>query len=215
MDLTVLFNLTYGLYVVGAIDNDRPVGCIINTCFQVTSENPILAISINKNNNTYEAIRKSGRFSLSIIVEDTDSNIIPTFGFRSSRDCNKYESFGFEVLSGTPIVNGKFAGRLILDVIEMIDNGTHFVVLSRLNNVIKGEGNPMTYDYYHKVIKGNAPKNAPTYQAPETKTPKSISESKTKKYVCDVCGYVLEAETLADDYICPCCKMDRTHFIEE
>jgi len=63
MDITVLFKLTYGLYVVGAMDGERPVGCIINTCFQVTSQNPILAISLNKNNYTLEAIRKGKRFS--------------------------------------------------------------------------------------------------------------------------------------------------------
>ena len=56
MDITVLFKLTYGLYVVGAYDGLRPVGCIINTCFQVTSQNPILAISMNKNNYTLKAI---------------------------------------------------------------------------------------------------------------------------------------------------------------
>ena len=44
MDITVLFKLTYGLYVVGTFDGERPVGCIINTCFQVTSQNPILAV---------------------------------------------------------------------------------------------------------------------------------------------------------------------------
>ena len=68
MDITVLFKLTYGLYVVGAYDGLRPVGCIINTCFQVTSQNPILAISMNKNNYTLKAIKESRRFSLSIIA---------------------------------------------------------------------------------------------------------------------------------------------------
>ena len=67
MDITVLFKLTYGLYVVGAMDGERPVGCVINTCFQVTSQNPILAISLNKNNYTLQAIQRSKRFSLSII----------------------------------------------------------------------------------------------------------------------------------------------------
>ena len=89
MDITVLFKLTYGLYVVGAFDGERPVGCIINTCFQVTSQNPILAISLNKNNYTLEAIRKTKRFSLSILAEDSDATVIGGFGFRSSRDADK------------------------------------------------------------------------------------------------------------------------------
>ena len=89
MDITVLFKLTYGLYVVGTFDGERPVGCIINTCFQVTSQNPILAVSLNKNNYTLEAIRKTKRFSLSIIAEDSDPAVIGGFGYRSSRDCDK------------------------------------------------------------------------------------------------------------------------------
>ena len=68
MDVTVLYNLTYGLYVVGAMDGERPVGCIINTCFQVTSQNPIIAISLNKNNHTTEVLKRNPRFSLSIIT---------------------------------------------------------------------------------------------------------------------------------------------------
>lgn len=203
MDNTVLYNLTYGLYVVGAMDGERPVGCIINTCFQVTSENPILAISLNKNNYTLEAIKRSKRFSLSIIAEDSDELIIPTFGFQTSKTANKYEDFGFTMLDGTPIVNGKFAGRLVLEVIQMIDNETHEVVLARLVNTMKGTGTPMTYAYYHKVVKGHAPKNAPTYRKEDDPT--------VKKYVCDVCGYVFAGD-IPDDFVCPVCKRDRTHF---
>lgn len=165
-DPTVLFGLTYGLYVVGAMDTDgRAVGCIINTCFQVTSQNPRLAVSINKDNYTYDVIRRTGKFSLSIIAEDTDPMIISTFGFSSSRDRDKYAAFGYELSDGVPVVNGKFCGRLILEAEQFVDCGTHFVVISRLVGTIPGEGVPMTYAYYHKVIKGKAPKNAPTYVA--------------------------------------------------
>ena len=152
MDITVLFKLTYGLYVVGAMDGERPVGCIINTCFQVTSQNPILAISLNKNNYTLEAIRKGKRFSLSIIAEDTDSTIIGTFGFCSSRDRDKYADYGYTTHEGAPLVNGRFAGRLILDAIDFVDNETHVVVLARLADTVQGEGKPMTYEYYHRVV---------------------------------------------------------------
>ena len=79
MDITVLYNLTYGLYVVGTMDGERPVGCVINTCFQVTSQNPIIAISLNKNNHTTEVLKRNPRFSLSIITEETDVVTIGTF----------------------------------------------------------------------------------------------------------------------------------------
>ena len=166
MDLKVLQSLTYGMYVVGALDDgDRPVGCIINTCFQVTSQNPTFAISLNKDNYTTGVLQRNKRFSLSIIAEDTDPMVITFFGFCSSRDRDKYEKFGCTVMDGAPLVHGSFCGRLILDAEQFIDCGTHYVIISRLVNTIAGFGTPMTYSYYHRVIKGKAPKNAPTYVA--------------------------------------------------
>ena len=110
MDLTVLFNLTYGLYVVGAMDGDRPVGCVINTCFQVTSKDPVLAICLNKDNFTNSAIHRNPRFTLSIIAEDTDPLVISVFGFQSSRTADKYADFGCDYADGLPLVKGRFAG---------------------------------------------------------------------------------------------------------
>ena len=216
MDITVLFKLTYGLYVVGAYDGLRPVGCIINTCFQVTNQNPILAISMNKNNYTLKAIKESRRFSLSIIAEDTDPSIIGTFGFQSSRDADKYANYGFRIFGEAPCVNGKFAGRLILDAINFVDNETHIVVLARLVDTVKGDGTPMTYDYYHRVVKGKAPKNAPTYVAEEEK-PKTEEQTAAttgkKKYKCQVCGYEVEMDgELPDDFKCPLCKQPKDKF---
>ena len=40
MDNNALYDITYGMYVVGCYSDGRPAGCIVNTCFQVTSENP-------------------------------------------------------------------------------------------------------------------------------------------------------------------------------
>ena len=77
MDKTVLRNLSYGMYVLGACDDGRPVGCIINTCIQVTSIDPVVAISVNKDNYTYEVIRRTGKFTISIIPEDVDPLIYP------------------------------------------------------------------------------------------------------------------------------------------
>jgi flavin reductase (DIM6/NTAB) family NADH-FMN oxidoreductase RutF/rubredoxin len=202
MDITALYNLSYGLYVVGAMDNGRPIGCIINTCFQVTSQNPILAISLNKNNYTFEVIRRTKRFSLSIITEETNTNIISSFGFQCSRTADKYADYGYEMIDDVPIVKGKFAGRLILEVLNMVENETHYVILARLTNAIKGEGHPMTYEYYHNVVKGKAPKNAPTYRGEEKIEEK---QSGKKQFVCTICGYVYEGDELPANFVCPIC----------
>lgn len=212
MDITVLFKLSYGLYVVGCMDGERPVGCTINTCFQVTSENPILAISLNKNNYTLEAIKRNLRFSLSILAEDSDPGVIGQFGFCSSRNVDKYADYGYDVVEGAPLVKGRFAGRLILDALNFIDGETHMVVLARLVDTVKGEGTPMTYDYYHRVVKGKAPKTAPTYVA-ERDEVKEAPKSAKRRYRCNLCGYVAEFEgEIPADYHCPICKVDATQF---
>lgn len=214
MDTKVLFKLTYGLYVVGAADGDRhPAGCVINTCFQVTSEDPSVAISLNKDNYTLEALRRSGKFSLSIIAEDTDPSVIGRFGFSSSRDTDKYAGFGYETVDGVPMLNGVFSGRLILEPKQYVDCGTHILVVSSIVGTVAGEGEPMTYAYYHKVVKGRAPKNAPTYVAPERE--EESPASAVRRFECDVCHYIAETGgELADDFVCPVCNADRSHFHE-
>ena len=90
MDLSVLHKLTYGMYAVGTLDGIRPAGCIVNTVIQVTSDNPVIAVSMNKNNFTYEAIKKSGRFSISILSEAVERNVIAELGFACGRKMDKF-----------------------------------------------------------------------------------------------------------------------------
>ncbi|MDE6126224.1 MAG: flavin reductase [Muribaculaceae bacterium] len=211
MDPTILYKLSYGLYVVGAFKEGRPVGCVVNTCFQVTAEPPVLAVSLNKCNYTLEAIRENKRFSVSILAEDSDPAVIGKFGFFSSRDTDKYADFGFEVKDFVPYVKGRFAGRLILEAERFVDCGTHVVVLARLIDTVEGSGTPMTYAYYHNVIKGKAPKSAPTYRADED----APQPSGKRRYECDICHYIVEVDgELPDDFVCPVCGVDRSHFKE-
>lgn len=213
MDSNALYNITYGLYVIGCYSDSKPAGCIINTCFQVTSENPALAICLNKKNHTLDCIKNNPRFCVSIISEDTDPMIISSFGFRSARDADKYADFGYDNLDNTPAVKGNFCGRLILDAVDFIDCGTHVIVVGKLVASYSGYGTPMTYAYYHRVKKGSAPKNAPTYRAESATVPAAGKE--VRRFKCDVCGYEVETDTdLPVDFVCPVCGFDRSHFKE-
>ena len=191
MNITPLQKITYGLYVVGTSDKGRPTGCIINTCFQVTSENPIVAISMNKNNYTHDAIVSHRRFSLAILAEESDTSLITTFGFQSGRDRNKYDGRDYTWQHDVPILKGKFSGHIVCELLHVADNETHDVFFARVIDTLPDDGTPMTYTYYHQVIKGRAPKNAPTYveeeKAPATEAPQTTTS--TKRYVCEVCGY--------------------------
>lgn len=212
MDIKTLQNITYGLYVVGTSDNGRPTGCIINTCFQVTSENPIVAISMNKNNYTHDVIARHRKFSLAILAEESDTSLITAFGFQSGRDRNKYDGYDYSWENGVPILKGKFSGHIVCEVLHIADNETHDVIFARVIDTIADNGTPMTYAYYHHVIKGKAPKNAPTYVKEETVT-ETASTSSGKRYVCEVCGYIHEGE-LPDDFKCPICQAPRSCFKE-
>lgn len=206
MDHSVLWKLSYGLYAIGTLDDKRDTGCIVNTVIQITSENPVIAISMNKNNFTYEAIERTGKFSISILSEKTNQNVIAKLGFCSGRDVDKFDgTFEYMYLDGLPVIKENAAGYLVANVMSTQETPTHFVILARVSNTLKGiDIPPMTYQYYHEVIKGKAPKNAPTYR----------EEVVQDKYVCDTCGYVYDGDISkeADDFVCPICKQAKSHF---
>lgn len=168
MDLQVLWQLSYGLYALAIMDGERPTGCIVNTVFQITSENPSIAVSVNDNNYTMDVIKKNPRFAVSILAEEVDRNIIAGLGFRSGRDHDKFTDVPHALIAGAPVVNQGITGYLVCDVASITRHGTHHVIIANVVEAAKGDlTTPMTYKYYHEVIKGKAPKNAPTYRAPQ------------------------------------------------
>ena len=115
MDLTVLYQLSYGVYIVGANDGGRPTGCVINTCMQITSSPQTIAISLNKENYTYDVIRRTNQFSVSILSEETPAKIISVFGYTSGRDKNKFEDCRYRLEGKLPIVEENCCGYLLCD----------------------------------------------------------------------------------------------------
>lgn len=210
MDKKVLRNLSYGVYVVTSKENDKKVGCVVNSVMQVTSNNPTIAVSINHDNYTNKVIKETKKFGLSILKYNSDSKIIGEFGFKSSRDTNKFEDASYDEMHGIPVISDS-CGKMVCEVIDMMETGTHTVFLGK---VIEADGytndNPMTYRYYHEKLKGTSPKNAPTYE--EEKEVKQENRVKTKKWKCKICGYVYEGESVPEDFICPICGQPHTEF---
>ncbi len=210
MDKKVFRNLSYGVYVVTSKSDDKKVGCIANSAMQVTSNNPTIAVSINHDNYTNKVIKETKKFGLSILKETTDPKIIGEFGFKSSKDTDKFENVSYEEMDGIPVISDS-CGKMICKVIDMMETETHTVFLGE---VIEADGytndNPMTYKYYHEKLKGTSPKNAPTYE--EEKGVKQENVSKTKKWKCKICGYVYEGESVPEDFICPICGQPHTEF---
>jgi len=215
MDKTTLFKLLCGLYIIGSKDNDRNVGCVVNTVTQSTSKPITLMVCINKDNYTNTCIKKTKEFSVSILSEQIRENIIGIFGFSSSKDKDKFSEVRYDLTpSGIPYIKEGITGYLQCKVINFVDNYTHTIFIAEVQNAenISNEP-PMTYQYYHNVIKGKTPKTASSY-LPETEEINKIDGI----YKCNVCGYIYpdskeKFELLPDDYQCPICMAGKSLFI--
>ena len=210
MDKKVLRNLSYGVYVVTSRDKDKNVGCIANSIMQVTSNPSVIAVSINHDNYTNKVIKENNKFGVSILKETTDAKIIGTFGFKSSKDTDKFEGINFKEIMEIPVLEDT-CGYMVCKVIETMETSTHTIFLGEVIEADDySEENAMTYKYYHENLKGSSPKNAPTYE--ETSISQVDKDSKKRKWKCSICGYVHEADELPDDFKCPICGVGKEYF---
>lgn len=209
MNNNIFMSMSYGVHVVSTMDQGRPTGCIANSIMQITSSPATVALSMNHDNYTNHCIKETGVFSFSILSEQSDPGLIGGFGFCSGKEANKFDGVDYEMVAEVPVVKDS-CGYVVCKVIDTMETATHTVFLAEVieADVYEGAANAMTYAYYHKVVKGKSPKNAPTYQPEEEKKP----EKNTKKWVCQVCGYVYEGEELPADYTCPICKQGADQF---
>lgn len=165
MNLQALFKLSYGMYVVCSTDGEKINGQIANTVFQVTSEPPQIAVAINKQNLTHEYIEKSKLFSVSILTEDATFKFIGQFGFKSGRNTNKFDGVNYRLTKHKlPIILDFTCAYIECKVVGVFDAGSHTIFLGEILDAdLLTDGRPMTYDYYHREIKGKTPKTASTY----------------------------------------------------
>lgn len=165
MNPKTLHKVSYGVYIVSSVKEGKLNGQIANTIFQITSEPPTVAISINKQNLTHEFINSSKVFSISILSKDTPLRFIGNFGFKSGREVDKFQEVKYQVgKTGAPIVLENTLAYLELEVVDSLDVGTHTIFIGKVVEAeILSEDEPMTYAYYHEVKRGTSPKTAPTY----------------------------------------------------
>lgn len=225
MDTKILRDLSYGVYIVSVKDGEKLSGCTANSIIQITSDPQTVAVSINKANYTHEIVSKTGRLAVSIIAEDSDPNIIRGFGFRSGRDCEKFEDVDYEIFDELPVIKDS-CGYFTATVKASVDTSTHTIFLAELDDAKRLEGRtPMTYAYYHSVVKGKTAPNAPTYDAERdavvaepatTGDSAATGEGTTKKWVCPMCGYEYDGEVpfedLPDSWTCPLCGVPKSMF---
>ncbi len=165
MDLKALHKISYGMYIVTSKIGDEYNGQMTNSVFQVTSDPPVLAISIHNDNYTRRCIDDCSYLVVSVLSKDAPLSLIGRFGFRSGRDMDKMDGIEYRTEeTGVPIVLDHTLAYIEAKVEDKIDVGTHVMYLAEVVNAdIEKEGEVMTYEYYHKVKRGTLSKKASHY----------------------------------------------------
>jgi len=224
LNTKALFKLEYGLYIVTSMKGERLNGQIANTVFQITSEPPTLAISINKKNLTWEYIKDSGVFAVSVLCQGTPLSFIGQFGFKSGRDINKLEGVNYRIgQTKAPIVIDNATAVFEAKVTKELDVDTHTIFVGEIVDAdVLNEKPCMTYEYYHVVKRGTTPKTAPSYVEE-----KKEAAPKLDKYKCSVCGWIYDPEIgdadggiapgtpfekIPNDWKCPVCGATKAEF---
>ena len=189
-DIKALFNIGYGLYVVTSNDGSKDNGAIINAVMQITDNPNRLAVCINKKNYTHDVVKNSGKMNINILDESAPFSVFENFGFRSGRDCNKFENVdNFRAKNGIVVLTEYLNSFISLEVEQYVDVETHGMFICKVTDARTMYDTPtMTYSYYHKNVK-----------------PKPQTDIK-KGYRCKICGYVYDGEPLPEDFVCPLCK---------
>ena len=195
-DLTALFNIGYGLYVVTTNDGTRDNGLIVNTVSQVTNTPNRIAVTINKQNYSFHTIQKTGVLNVNCLDVSAPFSVFQRFGFQSGRTADKFE--GLEILrsdNGLAFLPRYINSFMSLKVESFVDMDTHGMFICTVTEArVMSDADTMTYTYYQKNVK-----------------PKPETEGK-HGFVCKVCGWIYEGDELPDDIICPLCKHGAADF---
>ncbi len=195
-DLTALFNIGYGLYVVTSNDGRKDNGLIVNTVSQVTNTPNRIAVTINKQNYSHHVIKQTGKMNVNCLSVEAPFSVFECFGFRSGRNVDKFE--GIEPLysdNGLAFLPRYINSFMSLQVEQYIDLDTHGMFICSVTEArVISKSETMTYTYYQNNVK-----------------PKPKTEGK-KGWVCKVCGYVYEGDELPEDFVCPLCKHGAADF---
>ena len=192
MDNKALYNLSYGVFVLGSRDGEKINACITNTCIQVVSNPTRIAISVLNQNLTCDMIKSSGVFTLSVLDNSCTFDLIKHFGMQSGKNVDKFASFSHETdENGCPYIKQSVCSVLRCKVISSQDLESHTLFIAEVQDAfIASKNPPLTYaDYQNKI------KPKPTVN----------NEKKIIGWRCKICGYEYMNPELPADFECPLC----------
>ena len=197
-DMTALFKIGYGLYVVTCNDGKKDNGLIVNTVTQVTNTPNRIAVTINKENYSHHVIKQTGKMNINCLTVDAPFKVFEAFGFRSGRNVDKFaDCTPLRSDNGLVFLPRYINAFMSLSVDQYVDLDTHGMFICSVTEArVISDAETMTYSYYYANVK---PK-------PET--------AGKKGYVCKICGYVYEGDELPEDFVCPLCKHGAADFEE-
>ncbi|MBP3387040.1 MAG: flavin reductase [Clostridia bacterium] len=195
-DLTALFNIGYGLYVVTSNDGKKDNGLIVNTVTQVTNTPNRIAVTINKDNYSHHVIKQTGIMNINCLAQSAPFAVFEKFGFVSGRNVDKFADYTpIRSDNGLVFLPRHINSFMSLKVEQYVDLGTHGMFICSITEArVISDKETMTYTYYQNNVK-----------------PKPVTDGK-KGWVCTVCGYVHDEEELPDDFVCPLCKHGASDF---
>ncbi len=196
MNEKALFSIPYGLFILTARDGGKDNGCIINTVEQVTDTPLRITVVVNKQNLTHDMIANTGVFNVSVLSEASRFGTYQHWGFQSGREADKLAEISFcRSENGLVYIAEETNAFISAKVVSSVDLGTHTLFVADVTDAqLLSEEPSVTYSFYQSNIK-----------------PKP--QEKKKGFVCVVCGYIYEGETLPDDFICPWCKHPASDFV--
>jgi flavin reductase (DIM6/NTAB) family NADH-FMN oxidoreductase RutF/rubredoxin len=240
MDTKALRKFSYGVYLLTAVDDHgKDVGCVVNTGMQLTSKPYRVMVAVNHDNVTYQAIKRTRRFALTALSQDATIELIGRFGFQHSDAQDKFAGLDVaRTASGLPYVRTSATSAVECEVASALDVGSHEVFVGEVTDalVIDPQATPLTYAYYHDVLRGTTPPAASAFIADEPAgTGKGAGDAGSATasaaeqpaaggqdgpapvmhhFKCNLCGYIHETpdEELPEDFRCPMCGAPASMF---
>jgi len=208
--MDAISTLTHGVYVLGAVDKGKNYGAVVDAVAWQASEPMIISVSCMNTGATKQAVDESGRFSLSVLGENCPASVISGFGYRSSRNVDKWSAVSYVMHEGLPTLS-ECLGWLVCEVADKKVFPSHTVFFGKVIESASFEKKelPLTYHFYREKMRTNINNKKEEVAMSE---PKEVWE-------CIVCGYVYDGEVpfeeLPEDWVCPLCGVDKTHFVKK